>query len=110
MIDSEIPCLTKKALEVAAQLWCDPRVEDRVMDPEFAIVIAEKIDEYIHALVWCGAAPIFHPEGEGGEGYRKVVWPLTHCEPTPDPGMVKESREAYARGDFVTTEEFLGEE
>lgn len=32
-----------EAREVAAQLWCDKRVENRVMDTEFAEVIAEKI-------------------------------------------------------------------
>jgi len=108
MID--LSCLSTKSVEVAAQLWCDPRVEDRVMDPVLAAVIAEKIDEYIYALAWCGATPIFQPEGEGGEGYRKVVGPLIQCAPTPDPKMVEASRAAYARrGDFKITEELLME-
>lgn len=33
-----------KALEIAAQCWCDPRVSDRVMDPELATVFAEKLE------------------------------------------------------------------
>lgn len=35
--------LHKWALELAAQVWCDPRVQDRVMDPEMAKVIANTI-------------------------------------------------------------------
>lgn len=31
------------ALELAAQVWCDPQLEDRVMDPEMAEVIANTI-------------------------------------------------------------------
>jgi len=33
----------EQAIEKAAQLWCDPRVSNRVMDPEFCEVIAEAL-------------------------------------------------------------------
>ena len=32
-------------LEMAAQIWCDPRVKDREMDAELATVIAEKLQQ-----------------------------------------------------------------
>lgn len=39
-----------KALEIAAQCWCDPRVSDRVMDPELATVFAEKLEATLSSL------------------------------------------------------------
>ena len=33
----------EQAIQKAAQLWCDPRVSNRVMDPEFCEVIAEAL-------------------------------------------------------------------
>ena len=36
---------SKEAIEIAAQCWCDPRVGDREMDTELAIVFAEKLVE-----------------------------------------------------------------
>ena len=33
----------KKCREIAAQIWCDPRVSDREMDAELAEVIAEEL-------------------------------------------------------------------
>ena len=40
---------SKRTKELAAQLWCDPRVADREFDPELAEVIAEFLDEhFIH--------------------------------------------------------------
>jgi len=38
---------SKRALELAAQIWCDPRVSDRDFDPGLAEVIAEFIDEHL---------------------------------------------------------------
>ena len=38
---------SKRAKELAAQLWCDPRVADREFDPELAEVIAEFIDQHM---------------------------------------------------------------
>ena len=33
------------AMGLAAQCWCDPRIEDRVMDPELAQVFAESLQK-----------------------------------------------------------------
>ncbi len=37
---------TKKSRYIAAQCWCDPRVENRKMDVELAEVFAEVLDMY----------------------------------------------------------------
>lgn len=36
---------TDKAIELAAQAWCDPTVSDRVMDGDLAIAFARIIDK-----------------------------------------------------------------
>ena len=43
------------SIERAAQAWCDPRTENRVMDAELAYVFAEIIDE-IWSKPWLGNA------------------------------------------------------
>jgi hypothetical protein len=43
----------EEAREIAAQLWCDKRVEDREMDVEFAEVIAEKIAAWMQTAAQC---------------------------------------------------------
>ncbi len=37
----------EEAREMAAQCWCDERVSDRVMDVEFAEVVAERIASWM---------------------------------------------------------------
>jgi hypothetical protein len=61
---------------IAARCWCDPRVSDREMDSELAEVFAEKIEEYINALRWCGGSSDFAQDGEAREGWEKIVLPL----------------------------------
>lgn len=64
---------SEKAIQVAAQCWCDPRTSDRVMDSELATVFAEKIDAYIGALQWASGSPSFAPGGEARTGWEKVA-------------------------------------
>jgi hypothetical protein len=71
---------SKKALYTAAQCWCDPRVGDREMDSDLAEVFAEKLDDYIAALQWCGGSPDFNENGQGRPGWEKVVKPLLEEE------------------------------
>jgi hypothetical protein len=37
----------KAALEIAAQIWCDPRCSDSVMDPNLCRVFAERLKPYL---------------------------------------------------------------
>ncbi|MCG7904612.1 MAG: hypothetical protein JAY60_19580 [Candidatus Thiodiazotropha weberae] len=53
-----------EAREMAAQCWCDKRVEDRVMDVEFAEVIAERI------AAWMQTAAQHH---RNADYYRGLV-------------------------------------
>jgi hypothetical protein len=67
---------TTHARELAAQLYCDPRVSDRVLDPDLCEVIAERFDEYRGALQWCSASQDFHEGGQARIGFEKIVRPL----------------------------------
>jgi hypothetical protein len=58
--------------QIAGRIWTDPRVSDRVLDPELAEVFAEKLAEYIEALQWCSAASDFQEGGEAREGWLKT--------------------------------------
>lgn len=71
---------TKKALYVAAQCWCDPRVSDRTMDSDMAVVFAEVIDEYIGALQWCSGSDDFAIGGKARVGWDKITLPLLDPE------------------------------
>jgi hypothetical protein len=46
------------------------------MDSELATVFAEKLDDYIAALQWCGGSPDFNEGGRARIGWEKVVKPL----------------------------------
>ena len=61
-----------KAIEVAAQCWCDPRTSNRSMDVELATVFAEQIDRYIEALIWCSGSQDFAEEGIARVGWLEV--------------------------------------
>lgn len=61
---------------LAAQAWCDPRTSNRVMDPELAEVFAEKLDQYLEALRWCGGSADFGDGGQAREGWLKICDPL----------------------------------
>lgn len=67
---------TERAIEQAASCWCDPRTSDRVMDVVLATVIAEKIDAYREALIWCSGSPLFQPGGEARLGWEKLTMEL----------------------------------
>ena len=71
---------TQKAIYVAAQCWCDPRVSDRTMDSELAMVFAEVIDEYIEALQWCSGSADFGASGKAKIGWDKITPPLLDPE------------------------------
>ena len=68
--------LSSKAIAVAAQCWCDPRVSDREMDVELAKVFAEQIDKYIDALRWCSGSEDFGHGGKAHIGWNRIVTPL----------------------------------
>lgn len=64
---------SEKAIEIAAQCWCDPRTEDRTMDVELAMVFAEQLDKYIEALIWCSGSGDFGEGGIASVGWQKMV-------------------------------------
>jgi len=37
----------EEATELAAQCWCDPETEDRIMDPPLAMAVAKRIAAWI---------------------------------------------------------------
>ncbi len=57
----------KTAIEIAAQVWCDPRCANKIMDPELCKIFAEKID----ALLRCAAIGQ-HFINVGSENYREI--------------------------------------
>lgn len=67
---------TELARGFAAQAWCDERTARTVMDPILAEVFAEKLDQYIEALRWCGGSADFGDGGQARKGWLKVVEPL----------------------------------
>ncbi len=64
------------ALKKAAQAWCKPTTETKIMDPELAEAFAEVIDEYREALIWCGGSDDFGHGGRARKGWLKLVHPL----------------------------------
>lgn len=64
---------SKKAIEVAAQIWCEPCTETNSFDPEVAMVVARKIDEYIQALQWCGGSLDFSQGGKARVGWERMA-------------------------------------
>ena len=64
---------SRKATEIVAQCWCDPRVADLEIDVKLGAVFAEKIDEYIEALQWCGGSADFAHGGQARRGWKNVV-------------------------------------
>ena len=63
---------SRKAMEIAASCWCDPRTDNTSMDPILATVFAEQVDRYIEALIWCSGAADFAPEGRAGKQWLKI--------------------------------------
>ena len=63
---------SEKSIQVAGSCWCDPRTETIQMDVRLAEVFAEKIDQYIEAIIWMGGATDFRPEGMAHEGWLKI--------------------------------------
>lgn len=110
-IDHGGSLVTADAIAIAAQMWCDERTEMNSFDPEVAMVMAEKIDEYLHALSWCGAAPIFSPGGEAYGGYLKVVMPLlgTYSPPTQEGDELKALLERVRQLADDAEDKFLSE-
>jgi len=67
---------SEQALGMAARCWCDDRTKKTVMDPVLAEVVAEKLDQFLEALQWCGGSGDFAPEGKARKGWKKVCQPL----------------------------------
>jgi len=71
---------TKKASEFArhkaAQLWCKFETEKIVMVPEVAEAMANLIDEYRDALIWCSGSSDFGAGGKARKGWLKICQPL----------------------------------
>ena len=65
-----------KALQIAAQIWCAPTTASRAMDSALVTLFANKLDEYIHALQWCGASGDFQQGGQARLGWEMFVEPL----------------------------------
>jgi len=71
-----IPVLSQKAIETAAQCWCDPRTSGTEMDADLFTVFAEVIERYRDALMWCSGSADFGPGGKACEGWNKIARPL----------------------------------
>ena len=67
---------SEQALGIAARCWCDDRTKKTVMDSVLAEVIAEKIDQLLEALQWCGGSGAFAPKGKAQKGWKKLCQPL----------------------------------
>jgi len=65
-----------RALQIAGQIWCDPAVSDRTMDPDLAMVFAKRLNEYIDALEWCEETADFHGRPAWRRGWEKRIKPL----------------------------------
>ena len=74
---------SKQALDIAAKLWRNPTIIDKDVDPALAKVIADKIDQYLDALFWCGGSADFGSGGQAEEGWKLVVLPLLNEEKVP---------------------------
>lgn len=61
---------------IAAQAWCDERTSHLEMDPELTEVFAEKIDQYLDALIWCSGSADFAEGGQAHKGWVKTCVPL----------------------------------
>lgn len=81
---------SKEAMQIAAQCWCDPRTETRVMDPDLAQVFAEKLDAEREKLVdiielaWGLIANAYGGDwGSASEEWEKaaVKWRDEHWHP-----------------------------
>jgi len=67
---------TELARQKAAQAWCKPSTEKKVMDPELAEEFANILDLYIEGLQWCSGSADFAPGGKARRGWNKIVVPL----------------------------------
>ena len=67
---------SEQARSIAANFWRDPRTSKTEMDVVLAEVIAEKIDQYLEALIWCGGSADFGPGGQAEKGWNRCVLPL----------------------------------
>lgn len=72
---------SEAARMAAARAWCAESTKSKVMDPDLAEAFADILDDYIHALAWCGGSADFHDGGQARVGWLKVVKPLLDGAP-----------------------------
>jgi len=70
----------------AAQAWCKPTTEGKIMDPTLTEEFANILDRYIEGLQWCGGSADFGPGGKARKGWKKIVMPLLKLATASRPG------------------------
>ena len=73
-----------KYIEMAAQLWCLPQHSKKVMDPDFAMSIAELLTKLEYELSRKQAAPV-RLQACGKHEYNGIGWQegCDICNPPP---------------------------
>ena len=61
---------------IAVQAWCKESTKNIEMDVDLAEAFADILDDYIHALQWCGGSSDFNVGGKARRGWDKIVVPL----------------------------------
>ena len=71
-----------EATDFAAQIWCRPENEQRTMDVDFAMSIAEAVkpllqqrSDAVEALIFASGSSDFNPGGQARKGWLKVGRP-----------------------------------
>ena len=82
------------AKEVAAQCWCKPTTEKKVMDVELAEAFATVLDEYIDALRWCGGSADFGEGGQARIGWNNIVAHLISAPKATEEARVTSAKSA----------------
>jgi hypothetical protein len=67
---------SENSIHLAAQLWCLDTTKNIEMIPELAEEIANLIDIYKDALIWCSGSDDFGIDGKARKGWLKVCKPL----------------------------------
>ena len=62
---------SKHSTKLASQLWCLETTKHLEMMPELAEEIADLIDLYADALIWCSGSLDFGPGGKAEKGWKK---------------------------------------
>lgn len=59
-----------------SQAWCTEKNKHKIMDPDLAEDLAEILDEYRDALIWCSRSVDFANGGQDEKGWNNLCQPL----------------------------------